>query len=701
MKIKGLTLRIIIYILTSVTIVFGLIYRLNYISSKEILENQIEQSANYLRSSTVQNVEKVLSSIEKVPQSIAQSIESSYYTEDEMHNLLVEMLNRNKDIFGISIAFEPNAYYKDKEFFAPYIRRDSSKIKYMVLGGKDYNYFFMDWYQIPKECDTLTWSEPYFDEGGGNIAMTTYSVPFYKKIDGEKIFNGVVTADVSLEWLQKTISSIKVLETGYGILISKTGRVVTHPISKYIMNESVFSIADDLNSPEMREMGRKMISGEIGSFKMDIRNLKNGKPSRTYYAPITLNGWSIGIIYPEDELMQDVTKLNKNVLFMGIAGLVLIMLVVIFISRNITKPIRLLTDATQEFANGNFNVELPDIQSKDEIGHLSITFKHMRDDLKQTIQNLKQTSGELKISNEKLEEYSKTLEIKVEERTAEIKKKNCELQSTLEKLKDTQNQLIMQEKMASLGGLTAGIAHEIKNPLNFVNNFSELSVEITDELEEELNKNISKLSEKEIGTISDLISDLKLNLTKINEHGKRADSIVKGMLLHSRGKSGERQLTDINALLDEYVKLAYHGMRAQDSSFNIKLITNYDDSIKQISVVPQDISRVFLNVINNACYAAFERKKMTSGDFTPTVEISSKRREDFIEIRIKDNGIGIPNDNLNKIFNPFFTTKPTGKGTGLGLSLSYDIVTNEHKGEISVSSEQNNFTEFLIKLPNN
>jgi len=267
-----------------------------------------------------------------------------------------------------------------------------------------------------------------------------------------------------------------------------------------------------------------------------------------------------------------------------------------------------------------------------------------------------------------------------------------EIEKAYTELKATQTQLIHAEKMASLGALTAGIAHEIKNPLNFVSNFSEVSRELLDEMKLEL-QNGNKKEAIEIG------EDLKLNLEKIIQHGKRADSIVKGMLLHSRGTSGEKTLTDINDLLDQYVTLAYHGLRAQDKDFNITIEKDYDNSIEKINVVPQDISRVFLNLINNACYAANEKKRMNGNDFVPLLNVSTKNLKDKVEIRIKDNGNGIPESVKENIFNPFFTTKPTGEGTGLGLSISYDIVTKIHSGDIKFASEEGKYTEFIITLP--
>ncbi len=271
----------------------------------------------------------------------------------------------------------------------------------------------------------------------------------------------------------------------------------------------------------------------------------------------------------------------------------------------------------------------------------------------------------------------------------EVQKKNVE--ETLTELKSTQAQLIHSEKMASLGELTAGIAHEIKNPLNFINNFSEISNELLDELKSEFQKD----HKEEVLSITE---DLKQNLQKINQHGKRADSIVKGMLLHSRGTTGEKTLTDINDLLDQDVNLAYHGMRATNTEFNITIEKDYDKTLEKINVVPQDISRVFLNIINNACYAAYDKKKKSGNDFNPVLKVSTKNLDGKVEIRIGDNGNGIPKDILDKIFQPFFTTKPTGEGTGLGLSLSYDIVTKQHGGELKVETEGGEGTEMRIIL---
>ena len=276
-----------------------------------------------------------------------------------------------------------------------------------------------------------------------------------------------------------------------------------------------------------------------------------------------------------------------------------------------------------------------------------------------------------------------------------------DLQLTLQNLKDTQDQLIQSEKLASLGQLTAGIAHEIQNPLNFVNNFSTLSSDLADELTEFLEGIKDQIKEEKYVDITEVLQMIKGNVQKIHDHGKRAESIVKGMLQHSRGKTGEFEKVEINNLVSEYMNLAYHGMRAKDKSFNTSLKTNLDPAVGKASILPQELSRVILNIVNNSCYAVDEKAKKGIQGYTPEVVTSTRKIGDKIEIRIRDNGTGIPPHVIEKIFNPFFTTKPTGKGTGLGLSMSYDIITQIHKGKLEVNSKEGEYTEFIITIPEN
>jgi len=273
----------------------------------------------------------------------------------------------------------------------------------------------------------------------------------------------------------------------------------------------------------------------------------------------------------------------------------------------------------------------------------------------------------------------------------EIEKQRKKVEESYQELKATQKQLIQSEKMASLGELTAGIAHEIQNPLNFVNNFSEVNAELLAEMKQEIDKG-------NFDDAANIANDVIQNHHKINQHGKRADSIVKGMLQHTRSSSGQKELTDINTLVDEYLRLAYHGLRAKDKSFNATFKSHLDHSVGKVNLVPQEIGRVILNLINNAFYAVNEKQKQELSGYEPTVTVSTKRNNGDVEIIVADNGSGIPQKVLDKIFQPFFTTKPTGQGTGLGLSLSYDIV-KAHGGEIKINTVEKDGTEFIVMLP--
>ncbi len=316
---------------------------------------------------------------------------------------------------------------------------------------------------------------------------------------------------------------------------------------------------------------------------------------------------------------------------------------------------------------------------------------------------VKDADKELMISEFKLERTEKvkrTIAILLEETIEELEQKrraieetNQELSKSLKELKAAQAQLIQSEKMASLGELTAGIAHEIQNPLNFVNNFSEVSKELLEELKEGI---VSKDYEQ----VKEITNDVIQNLEKILHHGKRADSIVKGMLQHSRSSNGIKEPTEINTFVGEYLRLAFHGLRTKDKSFKANLETNFDSSIGKIDIVPQDIGRVILNLITNAFYEVNEKKLKSTAAYHPTVSVSTLKKDGGIEIKVNDNGNGISEKVLDKIFQPFFTTKPSGQGTGLGLSLSYDIIKT-HGGELKVETIAGKGTTFTIHIPIN
>jgi len=400
---------------------------------------------------------------------------------------------------------------------------------------------------------------------------------------------------------------------------------------------------------------------------------------RSHFNTHMLSGYiMIGI--GTSEIIKSQKKIRRISLLIsgGIFGIGL--LIGLWLARNISVPVHALRDASQLVGKGDLTPVMKKFP-RDEIGDLSMAFNKMVKDIKELSEL---TQVQEKEKQQILASQNEVLEKQVASRTEKLKQ-------SLENLRSTQKQLIQSEKMASLGELTAGIAHEIQNPLNFVNNFSEVSNELVEEMKDQLSKGNSE----DAIAIAD---DVKQNLEKILHHGKRADGIVKGMLQHSRRSSGVKEPTDINTLADEYLRLAYHGLRAKDKSFNANLNTDFDRSIGKINIIPQDIGRVILNLINNAFYAIDEKRKQTQDNYEPAVTISTKKTNGKIEIKVTDNGNGIPQKILDKIFQPFFTTKPTGQGTGLGLSLSYDII-KAHAGEIKTETKESEGSKFIIQLP--
>lgn len=381
---------------------------------------------------------------------------------------------------------------------------------------------------------------------------------------------------------------------------------------------------------------------------------------------------SIMLAFTTKEIIENQKKIRGASLL--VSGLVLIIGILLgfWLSRTISVPVLALRDAANRVGQGDLSQRIRRT-GKDEIGELGKAFNRMVRELLHARQEIDKTNASLSTANESLN-------------------------STVSELKSTQALLVQSEKLASLGELTAGIAHEIKNPLNFVNNFSDLNVELATELLEEMAKGNYKASEK-------IANDIKENEQKINNHGKRADSIVRGMLQHSRRSSGIKEPVDINALADEYLRLSYFGLKAKDKSFNAGIKTDFDKTIGNINIIPQDVGRVLLNLYNNAFYAVNENRKHHDENYEPVVSVTTKALDNNIEISIKDNGIGIPQNIVDKIFQPFFTTKPTGQGTGLGLSLSYDII-KAHGGELKVkeadpgdNSGHAEGAEFIVSLP--
>ena len=361
----------------------------------------------------------------------------------------------------------------------------------------------------------------------------------------------------------------------------------------------------------------------------------------------------------------------------GIGALVIALGFTALTVHSITVPLKQLDRSIASITRGELNVAMPP-SGVPEIAAMTGTLGMLRDSL---------------IERDRLERDRQRAEL-------ETRAARDTAEAALHDLKAAQANLIQAEKMASLGQLTAGIAHEIKNPLNFVNNFASLSIGLVDELNEATAPALASLDEQRRREVDEAADMLVGNLRRIVEHGKRADNIVKSMLAHSRSGGGDRESVDLNALVDESLNLAYHGARAQDQNFNISIERAYCANIAPIALVPQDMTRVFLNLFGNAFYAANKRRRETNdGEFKPTLTVTTRDVGETVEVRVRDNGSGIPTEIRDKLFQPFFSTKPTGEGTGLGLSISYEIVTKQHRGTIEVSSTLGEFTEFTVCLP--
>ena len=385
---KGIAFKLIVLIMTSITLILSSILLYNYFFSRRIIIANVEKDARHLALATVNRIDAVLLSVQKIPASLAGFLEDVSYEDGAILELIRSVVENNPEIYGATIAFEPYAYSPNTRRFAPYFYKQGNELAFAYL---PYDYFTWDWYQIPKELNKPIWTEPYYDEDAGKVIMTTFSVPFYRVSMGQKVFMGVVTADVSLSWLHEIVSSIKVAHTGYGFLISKNGTFITHPKSELMMNETIFAVAEAKEDNVMRELGRKMIRG--GSGFTPFKSLLTGKDCWMIYSPVLSSGWSLGVLFPQDELMEDITKLNRVVLFLSLGGFLLVLVVIVLIAGTIIRPLRTLSRATENVAEGDLDFVLPSIQSGDEVGKLARSFETMMASLKRYIEDLTKTTA--------------------------------------------------------------------------------------------------------------------------------------------------------------------------------------------------------------------------------------------------------------------------------------------------------------------
>ncbi|GAB4024401.1 hypothetical protein GCM10028809_01350 [Spirosoma gilvum] len=468
---------------------------------------------------------------------------------------------------------------------------------------------------------------------------------------------GLVTNPALGEWL--IVGQGVLMSTFMLMLLVTYYTYLTQPLSWFLLIEAILLIAPRLInsfSTSWRTASFLSILAIIGLFADGIRVSINAMRAKQPNARFMLNSILTMLIIL---LIGGLTSWWLSVHFPALNMILTAITNLLFF---LTLPITFAIILAREHAQTNQSLE----ERLVEVQQLSVEKEHI------------------------LTQQNETLEQQVAERTTE-------LTQSLTELRETQQQLIQREKMASLGELTAGVAHEIQNPLNFVNNFAEVSGELLDELREEQQKG----EDRDPTLEEELLDDLTGNLQKIRQHGNRAASIIKGMLGHARTSTGQREPADLNALCDEYLRLSYHGLRATDKQFNAQLETHFDTNLSQVTVVPQDMGRVLLNLFNNAFYAVREQATKAASTYQPTVVVSTLQEDTGVTITISDNGTGIPDQVRNKVFNPFFTTKPTGQGTGLGLSLSYDIITKGHSGNLTFETTAGQGTTFTIWLPIN
>ncbi|MBV8122058.1 MAG: HAMP domain-containing protein [Alphaproteobacteria bacterium] len=491
--------------------------------------------------------------------------------------------------------------------------------------------------------------------------------------------SGVTAAEVNLKFIWDLVTAMQVGRGGSAYIVDRRGRLIADPDLSLVLRQT--------NWTHMPQVATALAQLQSGTPREGAFTAKgpNGVVSLTAFHAVPRLDWIVFVKLPLAEALAPVYAAIYRMAALLAAGLLLAAAAGVALARRMVVPIRRLQDGADRLGSGEHGEPI-DIHTGDEIEILADRFNQMA---------------------AKVRESYETLEAKVEARTEALRtsehtarEARLAAEAALADLRQAQDRLVESQKLAALGQLTAGIAHEIKNPLNFVNNFAELSGELIDELQSLLAAKSTSLPDEARAEIEDLTQTLSGNLARIVEHGRRADSIVKNMLMHSRAEGGERRATNLNALVEEALNLAYHGARAEHPDFNIALERDLDPAVGALDLYPQELTRVLLNLFSNGIYAMRERQRTTrERDYAPQLAVATRATGDRVEIRVRDNGTGIPEAVRAKIFDPFFTTKPAGEGTGLGLSLSHDIIVKQHGGSLGVATEPGRSTEFIVTLP--
>jgi len=397
-KNDSLAYRIIRRVLLFSVMIWVAIFSIYYLFTRINIEKSTKENAELLLENVVNKVEKTLRPIEIIPANLSWMIQSGNLEKDSLYSFLKSIVKNNPSVYASAIAFEPYFYDKNLKYYSPYAYRQGKDVKTLQLGSDNYNYFIMDWYQIPKFLNKPYWSEPYYDTGGANALISTYSVPFYLNVKGESIFGGIITVDISLDWFTDIVNSVKIFETGFAFLITRSGTFVTNPDKSLIMNETIFTLSKETNQPVIRDIGRKMINGEKGITTFNENS--KGKIS-VYYIQFPTNKWSLGLIIPHDEMFADLKKLNIYIIILGLFGLMILLVFTIRIIKKQIEPLSKFSKSAFIIAEGNFNAELPEIKTNDEMKQLRDSFVFMQKELSDYVSNLKATtSAKEKIESE-------------------------------------------------------------------------------------------------------------------------------------------------------------------------------------------------------------------------------------------------------------------------------------------------------------
>ncbi|MDP3147651.1 MAG: SpoIIE family protein phosphatase [Ignavibacteria bacterium] len=402
---NSLAVKLVVSILSVSGLIFIFIFGSNFSRSREILLNNAKLNAKHLSSATVNKIEIILTNVEKIPYTLAYHLEHNSLSEKEMLGLLTSVTESSNEITGVTIAYEPGLFAGAKGEFAPYVYKNDGKLKTVYLKSPENVYTKKDWYLIPKELQRAMWSEPYYNVDDNSKILATFSVPFYLHQNGKRVCAGIVSAEIDLHWLEQIVKGVTLYQNGYAFLISHDGTFVTHPTKDFIMNETIFSVAEKDNDPAVRKYGQAALRGK--SDFILLKQFLNKKNIWLYYVPLLTNDWSLGVVIPDDELMADLNSLTRYILLYNLVGAILLIIAIVFLANRITRPLKKLATATDQIAAGNFNVAIPEMHSKDEVSHLAASFNFMKISLRQYIDNLMETTAakqkmesELKIAHE-------------------------------------------------------------------------------------------------------------------------------------------------------------------------------------------------------------------------------------------------------------------------------------------------------------